>query len=65
MKLSQWHDGTVKPVHIGVYNRMTEDDWFNYWNGKFWINGETTAYSASLNTGKSIFQNERWRGIVK
>jgi hypothetical protein len=19
MKLSQWHDGNVKPVHIGVY----------------------------------------------
>jgi hypothetical protein len=41
MKLSQWHDGNVKPVHVGVYERDNSGylGMYSYWNGKYWTFG--------------------------
>jgi hypothetical protein len=67
MKLSQWHDGKVKPVHIGVYER--KDGWFNYFDGKHWMRGSDAPHLADRSgmfCGQAHEnQKIKWRGIVK
>jgi len=65
-KLSQWHDGSVKPVHVGVYETDIEPSTFQFWNGEFWgycgVN-PSSAYSGKR--FKSAHQYGKWRGILK
>ncbi|HET8686658.1 MAG TPA: hypothetical protein VFM18_08340, partial [Methanosarcina sp.] len=37
-KLSPWHDGSVKPVHVGVYETSPRGilQFYQYWNGRTW-----------------------------
>jgi hypothetical protein len=68
MKLTQWHKGTVKPIHIGVYQKEAMD--YSFWNGKFWNNVSHSIRGAIDNNKrfpylKSTFFNEKWRGLAK
>jgi len=67
MKLSQWHDEHVRPIHKGLYqckNFRSESGnkpWYCRWDGKFWLYED-----AGFLFGKIAFcQNIYWRGIVK
>lgn len=70
-KLSQWHNGTVKPVHIGVYERSDGERndriWVSLWTGKKWNClypvGSKEAASHEKNISNS--QSMKWRGIIK
>ena len=63
MKLTDWIPGNVKPVRVGVYERLYDKDsiapriFYNYWNGEFWsVYGETpedAAEDKSAATNKS------------
>lgn len=64
LKLSQWHDGSVLPVHVGVYESIGKG-WYRLFDGKFWRNGDETIELALQDKSHSPFQNEKWRGIVK
>lgn len=72
LKLSQWHDGSVKPVHVGVYNVICEsvrkgESW-SFWNGSKWTpQCSTGIHVAELYIHDNSYenQNKKWRGIVK
>jgi len=72
LKLSQWHDGNVKPVHVGFYNVRCHgiyhlDSW-SYWNGKNWTPQNCSGIEFAMLHMHSTFieyQNKKWRGIVK
>lgn len=71
MKLSQWHDGSVKPVHVGVYESDNQkgrgfyQTWYRKWDGKRWINGNGSVEWAFKQASPSLYQDWPWRGIVK
>ena len=78
MKLSQWHDGSVKPKHDGVYERQysPNDNQFSLFLNGQWHNGCYSVIAASKVPFKWIKldnphfaisdeQNLPWRGIVK
>jgi len=73
MKLSQWHDGNVKPVHIGVYERDIDDleFKFSYWDGEYWLIAcaeinEAFKYKDITWMCHSAWQTDvKWRGIIK
>ena len=67
-KLSQWHKGTVNPVHVGVYEVATsynETKW-SYFDGLIFNGAWETRKHAErfykFGVGICIF---KWRGIVK
>lgn len=68
MKLSQWHYGKVKPVHVGVYETDSEANGdrkcYQYWDGTYWgwCCKNPDDY---LPNSTSRYQNPHWRGIVK
>ena len=67
MKLSQWHLGKIKPVHVGVYERKFRIDKqsFSFWDGKKW---SVCSGFASVHITRNLlsnFQNLKWRGIVR
>lgn len=72
MKLSQWHDGDVKPEHDGVYQRLYNENttptkklYCKYENGKWYYQGNDKLDAATV-FSTSCFQDEiKWRGIVK
>lgn len=67
-KLSPWHDGSIKPVHVGVYEVFGEGGGgaFQYWNGKWWgLFSLSQRVAFSNRSSKSYYQNESWRGILK
>jgi len=67
MKLSQWHLGKIKPVHVGVYERKFRIDKqsFSFWDGKKWSVCSGFTYVHINRTLLSGYQNLKWRGIVK
>lgn len=71
LKLSQWHDGSVKPVHVGFYNVICNAIWskqsWSYWDGKFWSaqNCSGIQYAKNHIGDYCEYQNKKWRGIVK
>lgn len=67
-KLSPWHDGSVKPVHKGVYEVGGEGGGtaYQYWNGKYFGLCCMSISAAFRNKAqKSHFQSDQWRGILK
>ena len=68
-KLTQWFDGSVKPVRDGVYQRRTFSGDVLYWQFKdgFWRwGGAVSAYSVVLNEPvRSNRQNLPWRGLAQ
>lgn len=74
MKLSQWHDGSVKPVHIGVYQIKRTDvstkTMFSFFDGNNWLGWvfpcDFKKREYPDNTCYIIYgQDRQWRGIVK
>jgi hypothetical protein len=65
MKLTQWHDGSVKPVHKGVYERSGYGS-LNYslWNGKRWNFSARTVEMAKYEIAPSLTQFLKWRGLA-
>ena len=64
-KLSQWHDGSVKPVHDGVYQRKFPSDfrYSKFYKGHWHWYGDTI-----IEADRSKMKSEHfvpWRGIVK
>lgn len=76
LKLSQWHDGSVLPVNVGVYNVLSKEDkeeksnYYSFWNGKHW-NGHWTINNVMPNKDFGVYNQSgcsvttKWRGIVK
>lgn len=74
LQLTPWHNGNVRPKHIGVYERklwknVIFSNWknvrFSKWNGRFWIVGGCSVEHALIQRAISSIQNIPWRGIVK
>ena len=71
MKLSQWHDEDVNPVHIGVYETRHENDdidgeYYQYWNGERFGGASCDIETAlQYKDSKNGSQNVKWRGIAK
>lgn len=63
MNLTQWFKGSVKPVHVGVYERYLRHR-FALWNGSRWCIGEYTPDDAARVRHRSAIQNARWRGLA-
>ena len=72
MKLTKWHDGKVKPVHKGVYQKKSEDDdtvWYTYWDGSKFIGGYYSAISAAEFAKRNpdhipVRKTIKWRGLA-
>lgn len=79
LKLSPWHDGSVKPVHKGVYeisridgNPKAEGTMFSYFDGKHWygwIHPTGFKRGEHPNSKRNRFfiagQKRDWRGVLK
>ena len=69
MLLTSWFDGSVKPYHIGVYERKSSYGFahYSYWNGDVWKLISSTphkAHEARLDDD-SHFQHLEWRGLCQ
>lgn len=70
MKKTPWFPGTVKPVHVGVYERKYpvfkgHIVLMSYWNGYSWCLGGTDAYTAFLYRQVMVDSEHPWRGLAK
>lgn len=77
LKLSPWHDGNVKPVHIGVYERnwykldrfYNSGPYYAFWDGGKWMESRISISDAlSLESIGHPSHNQeklKWRGILK
>jgi hypothetical protein len=69
-KRTPWFPGTVKPVHVGVYERKGLPSWdrYSHWGGKRWgcsdISPDAAVRSAKQ-IGSSCFQDREWRGLAE
>lgn len=71
-EVTEWFHPSVKPKHIGVYERsptgLNENDdagWFTKWDGQVWCKTYMYIKPASKCTEKGIFQDWYWRGLRK
>lgn len=68
MKLTDWYNGNIKPVHIGVYERKSNHglNAYSYWDGNHWkMFGATPLNAEESQCGdNSVFQTLPWRGIA-
>jgi hypothetical protein len=71
MKLTPWYPGHIKPVRKRVYMQydgLGEEIGYQYWNGNRWGVWETTvdaAYNHRNIIAAEMFQNDKWRGVLK
>jgi hypothetical protein len=72
MKLTQWHKGNVKPIHIGVYEKGSDDKYtyYSFWTGKIWNVLTRSPIDAKEEhiahpTYESIYCDDKWRGLAK
>ena len=75
MKLTQWFPGDVKPVRVGVYERLyfreQLETRYSYWNGEEWSvwsilpSGAALAALAAEEKRISMCQDLPWRGVMK
>lgn len=73
MKYTEWFPCTIKPVHIGVYQRdmsfrQPKCYYYSYWNGKYWcFNSNNLKYAAADWSKRyhSEYQDLPWRGLIK
>jgi len=71
LKLSQWHNADVKPVHNGWYQCIgefaescTKPVW-RKWNGKYWMWIDIYSIKHRLVRASVCVGEDKWRGIVK
>lgn len=68
-KVTGWYPGEVKPVRVGLYERIYDDNaaHVSYWTGEYFSvflerhEQEDDFYRLM----PSIFQNEPWRGLTE
>lgn len=68
MKFTDWFNGKVLPVRVGIYERklLTIRRSFSYWNGKKWSCCFDTPKDAfTFKTVISNYQKLPWRGMAK
>jgi len=67
-KLTQWFDGSVKPVRDGVYERKYPDEvrsvYCKFVDGKWWRGGWDIEEASRIRT-ISDYQNDPWRGLAQ
>lgn len=71
LKLSPWHDGSVKPVHVGIYQTNVEDSIsYSFFDGNNWwfsaacieqVLSPLGGYTGYIST----CQDRKWRGVLK
>lgn len=69
MKLSQWHSGKVKPVHVGVYEVQPSQEYkyYSWFDGKIW-RGHWLSIDTAFENKYYEYEGSKtknWRGIVK
>ena len=66
---TDWFQGKVKPVRVGVYQRNYEGDWllFSYWDGQYWgwTQPGSPKAAAHFRYPPSSVQELPWRGVPK
>lgn len=65
-KKTSWFDGSVKPVHKGVYETIAEPGIpvaFQRWDGKCWYFRSFGPIEADRVLLLSQFQSPQWRGL--
>jgi len=68
MKLSPWHDGNVKPVHIGVYQveSSANGDYYSMWDGSNFLGAWCSVERAiTKGTISHADKYKQWRGVLK
>lgn len=72
MKLTPWFSGTVKPVRVGVYERLyttrvtARKVFYCYWNGIRWSHAANSIETAEeFKHIASADQDLSWRGVLK
>lgn len=63
-KLTRWFGGTVRPAHVGVYERDVLARPWSKWNGHAWLRSCSTPEAAAAQKALSVFQSEPWRGLA-
>ena len=69
-KLSQWHNGSVNPVHIGVYRvnglDIDPNKFYSYWDSKV-FNGHWWSIERALKEKDfgTCSPTSSWMGIIK
>lgn len=76
--VTQWFDGSVKPVHVGPYQRKDlpcagepgTEILYWYWNGEFWVRGgyfgaELCCKMGDMDTPSPAQNNLPWRGLAQ
>ena len=66
-RLTDWFDGAVKPIRIGVYETLPENRTsFQHWDGKQWGFCAMSPESALTGIGAaSHYQSPKWRGLAE
>lgn len=67
--LTQWFPADVKPVHVGVYEKISPNavggGGYAFWDGKNWGGFAEDYYEALQRSGwKTVFPNDLWRGLA-
>lgn len=67
MKLTPWFVGTLNPIRVGVYERVSSYGvGYSYWNRRFWgMQGSTIDEAIKLQSKPSLWQTLPWRGVAK
>ena len=68
--VTPWFPSHAKPVREGVYQKdnaaLPDKIYFAYWDGKYWGRLAANPNDARANQHRiSMYQNLRWRGIIK
>lgn len=67
--LTDWIDGLLKPVHVGVYQRMYPQTpcglkpMYSYWDGEFWYMNAENVDQARTSPLRSAYTLLDWRGL--
>jgi len=66
MKLTDWIDGDINPVRVGVYQRNYGNNiWFCKWDGKKWMTWNALIDDAFKSKAESPYQDLPWRGLAE
>lgn len=68
--LTDWFDGSVAPVRVGVYLRRTDlGIFYSYWDGSHWCRnarlskGPAQAFKNAVELGRSSRETLAWCGL--
>lgn len=69
-KLTEWFNGSVKPMRVGVYQRRDwadlEDHGYSYWDGKNWgVLGDDPDDAMVWARAITNYPELPWRGLAR